>query len=360
MPRKSPRHRILDNLLGTAQFSPLVRKTKQIVQFEKKQLHCALNDLTNKYEQDLVVRATRYLFTKETMASWEIEKEKPDKDRLARFTALLQQNYNNQEFSKRFLLMIQKEIVDPRFALEDYRSFQKYVGEEARLGEMIVHYIAPRPEDLHCLMEGLIQCATRIFASKLDAVVCASIVSFAFVFMHPFWDGNGRLHRFLIHYTLSRLGFAPEGIVFPVSAVMLREYKEYDKALEHFSCPLNQLICDYQLDEKAELRVFQETIDYYRYMDLTFMTEFTYKCVEQTLYMDFEKELKFLHQYDKIKLSIKQIIDMPDKEINLFIRQVRQNNGVLSKRKRDSWTAILSDEEIDSLEDIIRKQLFDE
>jgi Fic family protein len=37
----------------------------------------------------------------------------------------------------------------------------------------------------------------------------------AFVYIHPFDDGNGRLHRYLIHHVLSRTRFTPAGLVLP-------------------------------------------------------------------------------------------------------------------------------------------------
>jgi hypothetical protein len=351
--RKSPRHRVVDNLLGNSQFSPLVRKSIRLDQLKEKNLHHVATELAKKYDSEVLTRAIRYLFTKETIASWEIEREKPDKARIAKFVTLLQQDYADNELSKRFLVRLQKEIVDYRFMLEDYRSFQNYVGEEPQLGKMLIHYISPRPQDLPSLMEGYIKCAARMFSSDVDPVITAAVLSFGFVFMHPFWDGNGRLHRFLIHYTLSKLGFVPKGIVFPVSAVMLREYKEYDKVLEYFSRPLNELIHNYQLDERAEMTVIQETADHYRYIDFTPIAEFLYRCVEQTIHTDLEEELDFLSRYDTIKASIKNIIDMPDKEIDLFIRCVRQNNGTLSKSKRKSWFHMLSDAEIDHMEKVI-------
>ena len=41
-------------------------------------------------------------------------------------------------------------------------------------------------------------------------------------FCTPFEDGNGRIHRFLIHNILARQGFTPEGVMFPISAPMLK------------------------------------------------------------------------------------------------------------------------------------------
>lgn len=351
--KRSPRHRITNNLLGNALFCPLVRKSSRLVQFEELHLHEVASELTEQYDAEVLARATRYLYTRETMASWEIEREKPDKARIERFVSLLQRDYTSNELSKRFLVMIQKEIVDPRFLLENYRTFQNYVGEEPQLGELLVHYIAPKPQDLPSLMDGVILCAGQMFAANLDPVVAAAVLSFGFVFMHPFEDGNGRLHRFLIHYTLSKLGFTPKGLIFPVSAVMLREYKEYDAALEYFSRPLNELIKDYAMDEKGEMTVSQETADFYKYIDFTPLAEFLYRCVEKTIHTDLEKELDFLSRYDAIKRSIKEIVDMPDRQIDLFIRCVRQNNGTLSQRKRESLFGMLQDSEISQMEKVV-------
>ena len=33
-----------------------------------------------------------------------------------------------------------------------------------------------------------------------DVLVKAAAAAFGFVYLHPFMDGNGRLHRFLIHH----------------------------------------------------------------------------------------------------------------------------------------------------------------
>ena len=41
-------------------------------------------------------------------------------------------------------------------------------------------------------------------AQELDAVIAAAILAFGFVYIHPFEDGNGRIHRYLIHHVLAR------------------------------------------------------------------------------------------------------------------------------------------------------------
>ena len=92
-------------------------------------------------------------------------------------------------------------------------------------------------------MEGLQ--AMAIKNEPAHAVVQATAAAFAFVFIHPFDDGNGRIHRFLIHYSLARLGFTHEGIVFLISASIVRETKRYDTTRESFSKPLLAQIPNY-------------------------------------------------------------------------------------------------------------------
>jgi hypothetical protein len=44
---------------------------------------------------------------------------------------------------------------------------------------------------------GMFAAHRRMEAGKIQAVIHAAAVAFGFVYMHPFEDGNGRIHRFL-------------------------------------------------------------------------------------------------------------------------------------------------------------------
>ena len=359
-PRRSQRHRVIDNLLGSLSYCPVVRRTTLLQQFEAQHLDQAAANVVHQYDQRIIERAMRYLYTKETMASWEIEREKPDKARLARFSSLLQKAAIAGPLSKQMMIDVQKEIVDPRFALASYRDFQNYIGEEPALGHLIVHYIPPKPEDVSALMENLLETYERAVASGVHPVIAASILSFGFVFIHPFWDGNGRLHRFLIHYALSCTGFSPPGIVFPVSAAILRDSRTYDAVLEMFSKPLLEIITGYQVDDAGKLTVTQETKELYEFVDLTPCAEYLFRCVERTITTDFREELQFLQDYDSVKQQIKSRIDMPDQSVDLFLRCVRQNNGKLSARKRESCFPMLTDDEILFMEQIVNQHSISE
>ena len=54
--------------------------------------------------------------------------------------------------------------------------------------------------------------------------------------------------------------------------------------------------------------------------------------------------------YDRTKSAIQDIVDLPDRKIDLFIRFCLQNNGRLSARKRSSHFGMLTDDEVGRME----------
>ena len=61
---------------------------------------------------------------------------------------------------------------------------------------------------------------TRDVALELALVVAAWVSRSGSVQTHPFENGNGRLHRYLVHHVLARYGFSPHGIVVPVAVAI--------------------------------------------------------------------------------------------------------------------------------------------
>lgn len=355
---RSTRHRVNNNLLGNNSFCPIVRKTKLLDTYIANRYDAQAKALTEKYDPQIISRASYYLFTKETLSSYKIEREEPGKDRLTKFVNALQQSSSIEQLSKDELIQLQNIIVDPRFKDLDYRINQNYVAETVRYQQRI-HYISPCPDHVNSLMDGLISTLEYAISNNTHAVITAAIIAFGFVFIHPFEDGNGRIHRFLIHYILSKFKFTPEGIIFPVSIFMLENINEYDQILETFSKPLMKLITQYDLSNEGILMVYQDTQFFYRYIDYTKFCEYLFKCIEKTLQENFNKELEFLFKYDKTKIQMQAIIDMPDKLIDLFIKFSCQNNGSIGTQKREKYFKMLTDEEISALQDVIKKNMLE-
>jgi len=356
---KSPRHCVNNNLIGNRDFCPMLRKTEPLKNHINNHYDLKVRALADRYDPRIITRASYYFYTKETLSSYEIEQEKPSKERLNRFIHLLQKASSIETLSKKLLIELQNIIVDPRFQDANYRFLQNYVGETINQYIQKIHYIPPKPESVERLMSGLLQTLENAMHTQLHPVLTAAIISFGFVFIHPFEDGNGRIHRFLIHYILARMQFTPPDIIFPISAVMLQKMREYDRALESFSKPLMDLITQYQLSNEGFLSVQQSTDSYYPFIDYTHLAEYLFGCIQETLREHFEKELEFLVNYDKTKAEMKAEIDMPDRLIDLFIKFVIQNHGTLSIQKRKKYFEKLSNQEIESLQSIVRAHMLD-
>lgn len=347
------RQRINDNLMGDRRFCPIVRRTDLLQKFEKSDFPARCRKVLSGFSKELLERALRYLYTKETKSSFEIENITPSATRTERFVMLLRLAEREDFCEKIKLIDLQNRVVDPRFCDLDYRTTQNYVGQTVAWRRERIHFVCPKPEDLPELMDGLIAAHRRMDEGGVSPAIHAATVAFGFVFLHPFEDGNGRIHRFLIHNILARQGFTPEGIMFPISASMLRNLVEYNASLEAFSQSLMTLV-DYSLDEEGRMTVHNETALWYRYIDLTPQSEALFRFIEQTIKTDLVEELTFLENYDKTKTAIQSIVDLPDHQIDLFIRFCLQNNGRLSNIKRASHFRALSDDEIAGMEQALR------
>ena len=356
--RRIRRQRVYDNLLGDIRFCPMVRRTDVLREFETSDLSSRCRQVISGYAPELLKRALSFLYTRETKSSFAIERNNPSPTRTERFINLLQVAEQEDFCRKPLLINLQNYIVDYRFHDADYRQTQNYVGETVAWQRERIHFACPKPEDLAELMEGLVASHLRMDSGNASVVVHAAAVSYGFVFLHPFKDGNGRIHRFLIHNILARRGFTPPGVIVPVSAAMLKSPADYDASLEAFSAKLMPLV-EYTLDEEGNMTVHNETASWYRYIDMTLQAEALFRFLEQAIETEFADELAFLDNYDTVKSSIKEIVDMPDLQIDLFIRFCLQNNGRLSKRKRASHFDFLTDEEIAAMEQAVRSSYGD-
>jgi hypothetical protein len=358
VPERSPRHRVNMNLLGTPAFSPIIRRTKALAKWESQRLDERSRRVVAEIPPEIYDRALQYLYSRETKSSYAIERETPDQKRAARFVAALREAATRDYLQKDALVSLQHTIVDERFANDGWRDSigeQIYVGTTLAADEEEIHFIAPQPDDLAALMEIFLDASRRVLRAELNPVFAAAAIAWPFVFLHPFTDGNGRLHRFLVHYVLAFLRFVPDGAIFPVSACMLRRKSAYDASLETFSKPLLPLI-DFTLDTRGRLIVRNETRDFYRYPDCTAIAAALFSFVAETIETELPKEIRFLQHYDEARRLMREVVDLPNRHADLFVRLCVQHKGTLSKDKRRlEEFAKLSADEIDRLEAAVRK-----
>jgi len=348
---KISKWKVNDNLLGPKEYCPEIRRTTELSDILNWDIKEAIENLKQEYSPDIFNRASYYLYKKESKSSSEIEKEDPPQGRMGKFIALLEeagQKSFEESLSEEELVRLQNTIVDPRYADDAFRNFQNYVGQTMRDHTQKIYYVCPPPQFVRSLMKGLIDLNKK--NESTETIIKASMVSFGYVYIHPFEDGNGRIHRFLIHDILVRDGIVPNSTILPVSAQILANMDEYDATLELISKFIERK-AKYDLNDSGELTVHNETEieGLYRYPDLTNHTVFLARAIHSTVTKDVPEELHFLQCYDELKREIQNIVDMPDNKIDRMILFLHQNQGKLANRKRNQYKE-LSDSEISQME----------
>ncbi len=349
----SARHRVRDNLPGTRMFCPLVRLSDPLVATLASDLAEEARAMVRRTAPDLMARAAAFLLLKDSKASYIIEGERPPQDRIQRWGQALGEA-GQTTLNEDTLLRLQRLVIgrDTRFLHMGWRTQGGFVGSRDReTNAPLPDHVSARPDDLAALIHGMLAFAERSEAGGLDPIVSAACVAFGFVFIHPFEDGNGRVHRWLIHHILARRGFNPVGINFPVSAVFLERIDAYRATLEHFSRPRLSLT-QWETTPQLNVRVFNNTCDLFQFFDATHQTEFLSACVLETIRNTLPREVEYLRGYDLAKGRIQEFLEMPDAQFDLMLGFLLQNGGRFSKRAREKEFAALTDEEVSAIESV--------
>ena len=347
---KSQRHRITNNLPGIQGFCPLIFKTPELQQFIEKGLPGQGIQLIRGIRKDVLQRAAAFLLLKDSKASFTIEGESPRSKRAARWGQAIGQAGMKELSKEEFYRLQQLVIENPRFLELGYRKKGGFVGEHDRLtGEPIPDHISAKWQDVEKLMDKLLETEKILVEGEIDPVLAATVIAFGMVFIHPFEDGNGRIHRYLIHHVLAKMKFAPQGIIFPVSAAILDRINDYRKVLERYSLPLLDFI-EWKETKDHNLEIINETADFYSYLDLTPQAKFLYECVEETILKIIPEEIGYLAKFDLFKAYLEEEFEMPDKMISTLVRFLEQNDGILSKRAREQEFSRLTAGEIERVE----------
>lgn len=349
---------VVNNLLGTPAFCPLVRRSDRLEALIAADLPSKVAKAITSLGPELLARAVDYLYLAETRSTYSIEKEIPDNQRVAKFRRLLEYAGAPGPLTESQLCDWQNEILSGLRAEMSYRNAQNWLSRGGRLRNM-ADYIPPSPEQLDAVMDGIAAVASLIDSSQVPPIVVAACVSFGFVFAHPFFDGNGRLHRFLLHHLLRQAGVTPEGVVLPVSARMLKQLDRYASLLRAYSAPRTALL-NYALDADSDTILIKspQPLWLYASFDATDICEFVFECIEQCVDEDLAQEIAYLQAYDGTLRRLEGWLDMRQSRLSNLIDLIVQNHGTLSNRKRKTFEE-LSAAELARIETVVQEEFAD-
>ncbi|MDE2442323.1 MAG: Fic family protein, partial [Betaproteobacteria bacterium] len=354
-PTRSRRHKVDNNLPGVSGYCPLIRRTERLNDDRIAGLQDEARETVSRADPATLRRATSFLLLNESKGSFGIEGETPPRNRLERWGKIIA-DAGGVSLSLPNIERLHRSLFDPkeqRFVVYGLRQRGGFVGRhDFRDQTPIPDHVSARHEDIESLLTSLFAAYDLQLKTGFNPALSATLLSFGFVFIHPFEDGNGRLHRFLIQKALADARFNPDGVVLPMSAAILEDLPGYRAALEDYSVTALPLI-EWESTVDGNVRVLNDTAYLYRYFDATRQAEYLVDRLERTVRYSLPAELDYLERFDDAKRRLNDRIDMPDRLASLFIQFCAQNGGRLSQRKRQQFFAQLSDDEVMGLEDAV-------
>lgn len=349
---KSPRWRVTFNGLGSLGYCVTVRRTEELDEHLKKNLLKQASDFTESLPCELLQRTLAWAYLHETRDSYAIEKEIPSSDKATRFVNLLKQAHQKRLLDEDYLVDLQNAVISNPFSqAASFRTEQNYLSNGLR-GALGVTYVPPDPALSRTLMDELMQLAND--APAVDPLVLASIVSFGFVFVHPFMDGNGRLSRFLFHQVLCQRGALNNGLLLPVSMVLRQTEAEYLAVLQAFSAKAREFWDVTYLDEARFAFDFKGHDAIYRYWDGTDCAEFMARATETALEQHLKAESLYLDRYDRIFRLIDQAYDVINSDLAQLVMFCLDQNGRVSQNRRRQYQHKVPEAVFDALEEAYR------
>lgn len=358
-PVRNAKWNVLDNLPGTREFCPTVRKTRQSERSMALDCQALLAEITEEFGANTLLKSAVWLTKRESKASFQIEGEAHQTGRIQRFAEALGQYTGSGDglLSDSVLGALQRAILGSAPANQAFgiRQSPVFIGANVNYQEH-VHYIAPASDDVPSMLKGL-----QSFIDKtqgLSPVMRSAVASFGFVYIHPLADGNGRIHRLLINDILRRDGAVPEPLIIPVSGWISRgknEQLRYEKLLDTVSEPLMKqaagkwefsvhkrlypdgIVSNFVFDGDSEAR------HAWRYADLTPHVEYLSDVIAQTISEDMRMESSYLRSHGQARSAIKGIVELPDDSIDRIIRSWEQTKGKLSNVLAKEISALRED-----------------
>ncbi|WP_350562783.1 Fic family protein [Psychrobacter sp. CAL346-MNA-CIBAN-0220] len=368
---KNAQWRINDNLAGTRNFCPMLVKTEAFMQAAEFDIATMVEKLNDEFGQDLLMRASVWMTLRESKASFAIEGEGKELKRIERFADVMARRTGegNIPLDPAQLAELQQEILGSKTVIQQYglRQSPVFVSHTQVNGfKEIVHYIAPPSDDIACKLQGL-----QAFMEKTQgqsALIRSAVASFAFVYIHPLADGNGRVHRFLINDVLRRDKVIHEPIILPISQAIAEHPSDryaYDKILDSVSVPLMKRIHDhYDFDKQAVTYPdgIRSNLNFennyliqpaWRFMDLSPHVQYLSGLIAHVIEKDMHKESQYLRQHDTARKAIKEIFEMPNSYADRIIRSMVQNRGAKSNKLLKDYPFLTNDEVWDDILSVV-------
>ena len=290
---RSPRFRVNFNGIGPYEFCPVVRKSPALEQRGRDVLERLHTWAANPANAEIVDRVMSWAYLSETRDSYAIENESPSPDKERAFLGAMQHLRDRRDLSEDYLVELQNVVITNDLKLEfAFRNEQNWLQRGGH-GALAVRYIPPPPDHVAALTAGLVRMANAR-EGDVPPMVKAALVSFGFVFIHPFIDGN-------------------------------------DFIFEFRSSPA-----------------------VYAHWDGDAAAAFVTACAELALEQSLIDETSFIQAYDGAFDQIDRAFDLPNRTINLLIQWIRQNNGRLPERRKSAAElTLLKPEELARIEAIV-------
>ncbi len=361
-----PRWRVRDNLPGTCEFCPVIVRSDAVRELEKYNCAKALTELEAKFSADILQRSASWLSIRESRASFSIEQDESQTERIRRFANVMELHCGqyNDPLSLQTLTELQTEILGTatRYGMRQSPATIGHVSNDIH----ITDYIAPHWDQTQKLLTGLR--ATLDKTQQSSSVVRAAIASFGFVFIHPMTDGNGRISRFLINDILRRDGTVPAPYILPISAAIANNSREraiYNQALERFSRPLMQKYSECcHFGAKTEYKdgviskfhfdAYDEALPVWRYPNITTQTEYMGHVIRLTIESEMDKEANFLRNMERARRAVKNYLEGPNTDIDKIIRSLRDNNWTLQSKLTETFPQLSNPKLAESIIQAVR------
>ena len=140
-PRFSKRHRVRDNLLGTGRYSPVIRRTAALEQSLSRDLAARARDTVGRTGAHLVARAASFLLLADSRASFQIEGERPPRNRLERWGRAVLQAGKHKLTVDEIIRLHNVLIEDTRFVHPGLRPGGVFMGERDHVGDPLPEFM---------------------------------------------------------------------------------------------------------------------------------------------------------------------------------------------------------------------------